>query len=139
MIRGLNHITLATTDLAQSFQFYTEVLGARPLARWRAGAYLLLGELWLCLDVGPQVNASVAYTHIAFDVDADAFDAMARRIRESGATVWKENRSEGLSLYFMDPDNHKLELHVGDWKTRLASMKARPWDPQTEFFPASHG
>lgn len=139
MIRGVNHITLTTTDLARAFRFYTEVLGARPLARWRTGAYLMLGELWLCLDVGAELNSSIAYTHVAFDVAPDAFETLAQRIRQSGATIWKENRSEGASLYFMDRDNHKLEIHVGGWQTRLAAMKENPWDPQTEFFPAGHG
>ena len=55
MISGLNHITLAVRDIDRSFRFYVETLGARPLARWSRGVYLLVGELWLCLtlDEGP--------------------------------------------------------------------------------------
>jgi catechol 2,3-dioxygenase-like lactoylglutathione lyase family enzyme len=47
MITGLNHITLSVRDLDRSFQFYVKTLGAKPLARWRRGAYLLAGDLWL--------------------------------------------------------------------------------------------
>ncbi|WP_159065009.1 hypothetical protein [Thaumasiovibrio subtropicus] len=32
------------------------------------------------------------------------------------------NRSEGQSLYLLDPDGHKLELHVGDLNSRLAHI-----------------
>jgi catechol 2,3-dioxygenase-like lactoylglutathione lyase family enzyme len=49
MITGINRITLSVLDLDRSFKFYTEVLGCKPIARWKQGAYLLAGNLWLCL------------------------------------------------------------------------------------------
>ena len=53
-------------------------------------------------------------SHLAFSVDAEGFASLSEAIRLSGARFWKENRSEGPSLYFEDPDGHKLEIHVGD-------------------------
>ncbi|MEM9009104.1 MAG: VOC family protein [Cyanobacteria bacterium P01_F01_bin.86] len=50
MIQGRNHITLAVSDVETAFTFYREVLGCQPLARWQRGAYLLAGDLWLCLS-----------------------------------------------------------------------------------------
>ncbi len=48
MIQGLNHITLAISDLDKSFEFYTEILGFKPLAkRKNKSAYLLAGEIWI--------------------------------------------------------------------------------------------
>lgn len=44
----------------------------------------------------------------------------------SGAILFKENTSPGKSLYFLDLDGHKLEIHVGDWKTRIAAKKENP-------------
>ncbi len=135
MIRGVNHITLAVRDLARSFEFY-RAIGCAPLARWSRGAYFRAGDLWLCLSVDAATRAAPLpeYTHIALDVSAADFDAACQRVRDTGATIWKENRSEGPSLYFLDPDGHKLELHVGDWRTRLASMTAEPWGPGIEWF-----
>ena len=44
MIGSLNHVTLSVRDLDRSFAFYRDVLGLRPLARWKKGVYLLAGE-----------------------------------------------------------------------------------------------
>jgi glutathione S-transferase fosA5 len=60
--------------------------------------------------------------------------APLRRYRLSGVTIWRDNRSEGASLYFLDPDGHKLEIHAGDWRTRLAAMKRDPWEANIEYF-----
>lgn len=34
----------------------------------------------------------------------------------------------GTWYYFLDPDGHKLEVHVGDWKTRIDELKKKPWN-----------
>ena len=49
---------------------------------------------------------------------------MSGKIIASGAHIFKENTSPGKSLYFLDPDGHKLEIHVGDWQSRMAIKKA---------------
>jgi glutathione S-transferase fosA5 len=136
MISGLNHITLAVRDIDRSFRFYVGTLEARPLARWSTGVYLLAGDLWLCLtlDEGTRPPPLEEYSHIAFSVPAAGFDHASARIRGYGAVIWQENRSEGASLYFLDPDGHKLEIHAGDWQTRLAAMKQDPWEPDIEYF-----
>jgi hypothetical protein len=40
---------------------------------------------------------------------------------------WKSNRSEGDSFYFLDPDGHQLEAHVGSLESRLAQCRLRPY------------
>ncbi|WP_372572474.1 VOC family protein [Ruegeria jejuensis] len=122
-IRGVNHVTLVCTDLDRSCTYYRDILGARPRARWATGAYLELGTLWLCLELGAP-DSRADDTHLALDCDASCYDALAARIKAASA-LWKENRSEGASLYFLDPDDHKLELHVGDLSTRLEAYQGR--------------
>jgi pyridoxamine 5'-phosphate oxidase len=128
MITGINHVTLAVRDLERSFPFYTRVLGLRPLAKWAGGAYLLAGDDWICLSLDSHARAGPQpeYTHLAFSVDAPEFAARADAIRASGAAIWKDNRSEGESLYFLDPDGHKLELHAGDLDSRLRALESSP-------------
>ncbi len=135
MIRGINHITLAVRDVAMAGQFYREVLGCQLLARWPLGAYLLAGDVWLALVQDDQTcqEPLPEYTHIAFTVVPADFAALSARIRAAGAPIWQENRSEGASLYFLDPDGHKLEIHASDLAARLRAAKADPW-PGLELF-----
>jgi catechol 2,3-dioxygenase-like lactoylglutathione lyase family enzyme len=130
VITGINHITLAVADIARSFQFYTATLGFRPIAKWPAGAYLLAGDTWIALVADPHTRQTPLpeYTHVAFSIAAQDIGPLGERIRASGATIWQENWTEGDSLYFLDPDGHKLEIHASDLATRLATAKAQPWD-----------
>jgi catechol 2,3-dioxygenase-like lactoylglutathione lyase family enzyme len=136
MITGINHITLSTRSLEQSFTFYTQVLGLRPVAKWPAGAYLLAGETWiaLVLDEAARRAPLPEYSHIAFGVDEANFAELVERIIQSGAKIWQENETEGASLYFVDPDGHKLEIHTSDLATRLRTAIEAPW-AGLEFFP----
>lgn len=129
MITGLNHVTLAVRDLDRSFDFYAGVLGLKPVARWPKGAYFSAGDLWLALtlDAHTRNGALPEYTHLAFTVTPGDFDAMRRRIEASGAESWQRNTSEGASHYFLDPDGHKLEIHVSDLAARMRAAKANPW------------
>ncbi len=136
MIQGINHITLSVTDIKRSFDFYRNIIGLKPLCRWHQGAYFLAGDTWFCLNQeSEQKIAREDYTHFAFDVQEEDFNSLSQRIIGSGAHIFKSNKSEGASLYFCDPDGHKLELHVGSWQTRLASKRnaAGSWE-EVEFF-----
>jgi catechol 2,3-dioxygenase-like lactoylglutathione lyase family enzyme len=130
VITGINHLTLSVTNVEQSLDFYTRVLGFRTVARWPKGAYLLAGDFWVCLvfDGETRKTALPEYTHIAFTIAPQDFDAMSQRIRSSGAKVWQENRTEGASLYFLDPNGHKLEIHASDLNARLTDAREHPWE-----------
>lgn len=135
MIQGINHITLSISDVERSFAFYTVVLGLQPVAKWPKGAYLLAGNLWIALVADQQTRQGPLpeYTHVAFTVAQPDFARLSRHIRDSGAAIWQENWTEGESLYFLDPDGHKLEIHASDLATRLATARAQPWEG-LEFF-----
>lgn len=130
MISGINHLTLSVSDLERSFTFYTELLGLKPVAKWLRGAYLTAGDDWVCLTLDEQTREgpSPEYTHFAFSVDESSFTDFAEIIREGGLSIWKEDESEGDSLYFLDPDGHKLEIHTGDLASRLNSLRQQPFE-----------
>ena len=126
MIREVNHITLAVKDVEISFKFYKEVLRFIPLCKWDTGAYFLVGDFWFCLNLDENRIPNPCYTHFAFTVLDEDFDFMSQHIVASGARIFKENTSPGKSLYFLDPDDHKLEIHVGDWQSRIVRKKMNP-------------
>ncbi|MCL9799118.1 fosfomycin resistance glutathione transferase [Pseudomonas sp. AKS31] len=129
MLTGLNHLTLAVSDLQRSLTFYRDVLQLRVEATWDAGAYLSLPGLWLCLSLDPlrKTQACVDYTHYAFSLNAADISTFVQKLKAANVQEWRDNRSEGASFYFLDPDGHKLEAHVGDLASRLAACRKKPY------------
>lgn len=127
MITGLNHLTLGVSDLDASCDFYVSTLGMSLQAKWKHGAYLLAGDLWLCLAVD-EPSPAADYTHYAFSVTGQSLEAWQQKCERAGVVQWKSNRSEGSSLYLLDPDGHQLELHIGDLASRLAAIEQNPYE-----------
>jgi len=127
MTLGVNHITFAVADLAKSLAFYIDVVGCKRVAVWDKGAYLLAGSNWLCLSLEASVAPREDYTHVAFTFDNVGFVAFRAKLRADGDREWKINSSEGDSVYFLDPDGHRLEAHVGDLASRLESLRRVPY------------
>lgn len=130
MLAGLSHLTLAVADLERSLGFYRVLLEMRLAARWDNGAYLECGPLWLCLAVAAaseRPRPAPGYTHYAFSIAQHAFAGFVERLRAQAVVEWQRNRSEGDSFYFLDPDGHRLEAHVGDLASRLAQCRLQPY------------
>ena len=88
MLSGLNHLTLAVSQLAPSVAFYQQLLGMTLHARWDSGAYLSCGDLWLCLSLDPQRRVTPPeesdYTHYAFSISEADFASFAARLEAAG-------------------------------------------------------
>lgn len=87
---------------------------------------MLLGELWLCLTVD-NVEKRQDYTHFAFTISDLEIENFRKKLQYFKVLEWKENKSEGASIYFLDPDGHKLEVHAGSLESRLAECKRKPY------------
>jgi len=132
---GTNHVTLAVSDLDRAIGLYAGVLGFRLRARWDHGAYLEAGSTWLCLERDPRASCTHRDdgSHLAFTVAERDLVPMRAALVAAGCPIWKENRSEGGSVYFEDHDGHKLELHEGSLASRLRACRARPYQGMVFF------
>ena len=139
MLTGISHLTLATTDLPRSVDFYTRLLDFQLSATWDTGAYLTVGSLWICLSLeADQASGKPSgYTHYAFSIQAADIAGFRARLLAAGVMEWKANRSEGDSFYFLDPDGHQLEAHVGSLASRLAHCRENPYAGM-RFFDTLH-
>lgn len=126
MLQGLNHITITVSDLVNSIGFYTDTLNMQLKAQWQSGAYLECGGVWLCLALG-EAKPAQDYSHIAFTVNEQDMPKIKQTLTENNTPLWQTNRSEGESIYCLDPDGHKLELHIGDLHSRLSSLQKSPY------------
>ena len=114
MLQGLNHLTLATGDLDSSVAFYVDLLGCRPRVRWARGAYLTLGDLWLCLSCDPPQPAR-DYSHVAFGISPEQFPAFCARLRAS----WSGRRTAAKGIHSI------CWIPTGtDWKSMQATWIA---------------
>ena len=72
---GLNHLTIAVSNIENSLHFYIDLLGFHGHVKWETGAYLSLGDLWFCLSLDkPAIGMD--YSHIAFGVVPKSFLAV---------------------------------------------------------------
>ena len=126
MITGINHITFAVRDLSSSIHFYRDLLGMKLHVFWDTGAYLTARNTWICLSLGEPEPAK-DYTHVAFSISENALTELRAKRSEAGVEEWKQNTSEGDSLYLLDPNGHRLELHCGTLETRLVELKKSPY------------
>ncbi len=122
MISGVNHITLAVSNLTTSLEFYCDLLGCNRVHTWARGAYLEAGGTWICLAVCDAIDERSDYSHLAFDASPEGFESLASKFDDRGVQRWKENRSEGDSIYFLDPDGHRLEIHIGSLGSRMSHI-----------------
>jgi len=126
MITGFNHLTLTVSNLKNSLEFYQHLLGFDLKVTWDKGAYLTANDFWLCLNLGDPQPAQ-CYTHYAFSVSQADLTEFRKRLLEHPLPSWQDNHSEGDSLYLLDPDGHRLELHVGNLESRLKSLVQKPY------------
>ena len=141
-MKGLSHIGLRTSNLAQSERFYATVLGATLLNRrevpdvrmWLdvAGVRLEISEVpaWSALDELQQR----AIPTVSFLVEPEEVDGLVTRLDAAGVPrhgPFLKATGSGVGVYFGDPDGNPLSLscpegYVRDW---LIRNPASGWSP----------
>lgn len=129
MIQSINHVTYSVSDIKKSTIFYKDILKAKILVESDKTVYFTLGGLWLALNEEkdiPRNEIQYSYTHIAFKIDENTFDEWYQWLKDNNVNIL-EGRNRDIrdkqSIYFTDPDGHKLELHTGTLQDRLNYYK----------------
>lgn len=118
-LEGLDHIALAVNDVEESLKWYVEVLG---LERQHEGSwdgipiFVGKGKTGIALFPVPKKEASSGKSnpgrvlHFALRADRGNFDRAQRELKRRGIAFHFEDHGIAHSIYFSDPDGHKLEI-----------------------------
>ena len=151
VLRGIHHVAYRCRDAAETVRFYQETLGmafTTAFAEDRVpsthepdpymhvfldagrGNVLAFFELPTREPMGRDENTPTWVQHIAFEVESlEALESTRRRLVERGIEVVGPT-DHGLfrSIYFFDPNGHRLELTV-DTATPEMTRRAREVAP----------
>jgi catechol 2,3-dioxygenase-like lactoylglutathione lyase family enzyme len=148
-VKSLHHVAYRCKDAKKTAEFYTKVLGlefdmavsedrvpstgeAHPYMhiffRMDDGSYVAFFELPESPDMGRDANTPLWVQHLALRVpDEETLMRNKARIESHGVEVLGPvDHGICKSIYFFDPNGHRLELAVdcmsADMKQRLASV-----------------
>ena len=114
-VYGFSHISIPTRDLAQSKQFFLDVLGGDLMFEGPSFARVQFDHFGIVLapQAGGATPPTAEYPHYAFLVMPEDFMAIKQRLDAYGVPThdpWgRQNRPHAL-MYFRDPSGNQFEL-----------------------------
>ncbi len=141
----IDHVELFVPDRFEAAAWYERVLGLQILDEYRQWADDPRGPLMISADQGRTKLAlfegqsqgprpTAGFHLVAFRVDAEGFLACLDRLAACGVsdrqgrpvsidTVVDHQRA--YSIYFADPNGHRLEITTYDYETTRRAVRAR--------------
>lgn len=128
-ILGVTHWAVRVDDLAESEQFYAEVVGLEPRGRlggpngdmscFSAGGQ----DILLCGQPGPRPTGE-NLVHYSFTLSPEEWEHGVRRLWRNGVRqtelLYRERGYfPGRELYFEDPSGNRLEFRDPTWKAGM--------------------
>ncbi|MCO4787443.1 MAG: VOC family protein [Marinomonas atlantica] len=112
---GIDHLNLTVKSLAESTQFYQQLLGFDVLEDMPDLDGAIIGneyaKLALYEDVGLKVSENNGFSHMSFHVDdfndiIPLCESLGIDIKFDGVVQWPQSRS----IYIEDPNGYEIEL-----------------------------
>ena len=111
LIKRINHITFAVSDLKETTSFYENILGLKKTGEWSNYVIFDVGGVELAFEPGGKKGRKEGAPDIFMLVD-DVDDAY-KRLKEKGvkfATEPKDQYWGGRTAAFLDPDENMFIL-----------------------------
>ncbi|MBU43480.1 MAG: dioxygenase [Spirochaetaceae bacterium] len=115
LVEGLHHISLGSSNLQRSVQFYTEVLDFELLEESENHALVRLDPIAIRFNLIPDFTSAVENPgefSLSFILDVDDFTEAIQELEQREIKIIKGPLliEGGESLLVADPDGHLLEL-----------------------------
>jgi catechol 2,3-dioxygenase-like lactoylglutathione lyase family enzyme len=120
ILEGIDHVALAVRDVKQSAAWYADVLGLerRHQETWGdVPTMMCKGTTMIALfpvrgdDPKPTPDRdTIAMRHLAFRADAVNFRRAQEDLTRRGIAWEFQDHTIAHSIYFEDPDGHRLEI-----------------------------
>ena len=119
-IEGIDHVALSVRDVERSAQWYIDVLGfeRRHEGMWE-GIPVFIGKGTTSIALfsvssdeksRPCGRGDVRMLHLALRADRKNFLAAQEELKRHGIKFEFQDHEISHSIYFRDPDGHKLEI-----------------------------
>ncbi len=118
-LEGLDHVAIAVRDVEESAQWYCEVLGLeRQHGEVWGGVPTFVGKgaTGIALFRNEKTSDGLPYPekacmlHLALRADRENFTRAQRELKERGIAFHFADHEISHSIYFRDPDGHKIEI-----------------------------
>ncbi len=116
-VQGLDHVAINAQDVLRTMAWYRDVLGLeRRHAETWGDLPVMMCSGDTCIAIFPLTDDAAATTkgsrvlHIAFRADRATFEQAQRELKERGIEFDIQDHDIAHSIYFRDPDGHKLEI-----------------------------
>lgn len=119
-IEALDHIALAVRDVEHSAKWYADIFGfKREHEEMWNGVPVFVGNGKAALALFPRGaetastsrdRAPVRILHFAFRTDRKSFRCVQDELKERGVPFDFQDHEVSHSIYFSDPDGHKIEI-----------------------------
>ncbi len=118
-IEALDHVALAVSDVEKSAHWYCDVLGFKPEHEGMWGGipvFVAKGDAAIALfPIGDARSTSSSaggarVLHFAMRANRKNFLAAQEELKRRGIEFDFEDHGVAHSIYFRDPDGHKIEI-----------------------------
>jgi catechol 2,3-dioxygenase-like lactoylglutathione lyase family enzyme len=117
-LEGIDHVALSVRDVQRAAQWYIDVLGfERRFADVWGEVPAFIGKGKTAIALFPVKSGStssfsdeIRMLHLAFRADRKNFEAAQAELKGRGIPFDFQDHEISRSIYFSDPDGHKLEI-----------------------------